>query len=166
MRSPDATSVHGFPGSGRLDSHTISRAAAHRYPSDGEEQWERIDHTNTLLAESAETWLRSGSDFMGVSTVRELKGKPIAGVVTAWLPKSDEGEEELYKVVHEAALKRSNKKPSAFVTVDTPTQLLHEPCMRRMATPKICPPTNSRLPLPSRRSGCKRYLRRSSVLRH
>ena len=105
MRSPDATSVHGFPGSGRLDSHTISRAAAHRYPSDGEEQWERIDHTNTLLAESAETWLRSGSDFIGVSTVRELKGKPIAGVVTAWLPKSDEGEEELYKVVHEAALK-------------------------------------------------------------
>ena len=73
-----------------------------KYEADGVEQWEVIGeppYKHTLIAEPADTWLRTGSALIGAHTLERIDSRDFEGVVMAWLPKRD-GYDSLYKIYH------------------------------------------------------------------
>ena len=73
-----------------------------KYDTDGVEQWEvigELPYKHTLIAEPADTWLRTGSVLIGAHTLEHIDCREFEGVVMAWLPKRD-GYESLYKIYH------------------------------------------------------------------
>ena len=75
-----------------------------KYEMDGFEEWVVIGEPprkHTLIAESAEMWLRTGSALIDAHTLECIDSREFEGVVMAWLPKRD-GHKSLYKIYHVA----------------------------------------------------------------
>jgi len=73
-----------------------------KYEMDRFEEWVVIGEPprkHTLIAESAEMWLRTGSALIDAHTLERIDSREFEGVVMAWLPKTD-GHETLYKIYH------------------------------------------------------------------
>ena len=73
-----------------------------KYEMEGFEEWAVIGEPprkHTLIAESAEMWLRTGSALIDAHTLERIGSREFKGVVMAWLPKTD-GHETLYKIYH------------------------------------------------------------------
>ena len=73
-----------------------------KYEMDRFEEWVVIGEPprkHTLIAESAEMWLRIGSALIDAHTLERIGSREFKGVVMAWLPKTD-GHETLYKIYH------------------------------------------------------------------
>ena len=73
-----------------------------KYEMDGFEECAVIGEPprkHTLIAESAEMWLRTGSALIDAHTRERIGSREFEGVVMAWLPKTD-GHETLYKIYH------------------------------------------------------------------
>lgn len=73
-----------------------------KYETDGFEEWAVIGEPprkHTLIAESADMWLRTGSALIDAHTLERIDSREFEGVVMAWLPKTD-GHETLYKIYH------------------------------------------------------------------
>ena len=73
-----------------------------KYEVDDVEQWEVLGeppYNHTLIAESVDTWLRTGSALVGAHTLECIDSREFEGVVMAWLPKRD-GYEALFKIYH------------------------------------------------------------------